>query len=89
MPRSPHKARENSSDIDINSETRLPPSTAYHVNYYQREDLFLKGNSVSGADVNVNVSDQPWGGSLDHGAVDDHPNVRNGVLLPLLAHIAR
>ena len=79
----------NSSDIDISSEDRLPPSTAYHVNYYQREDLFLKGDSVSGADVNVNVGDQPWGGGVDHGSVDDYANVRNGVLLPLLAHIAR
>jgi hypothetical protein len=80
---------DNSSDIDITSETDLPPSTAYHVNYYQRSDLFLRGNSVSGADVNVNVNNTPWGGGLDHGAVDDHPNTRDGILQPLLAHIAR
>jgi cysteine-rich repeat protein len=79
----------NSSDIDITSETSLPPSTAYHVNYYQREDLFIRGNSVSGADVNVNVGNQPWGGGVDHGSCDDYAEVRNGVLLPLLAHIAR
>jgi cysteine-rich repeat protein len=79
----------NSSDIDITSEDRLPPSTAYHVNYYQREDLFIRGDSVSGANVNVNVGDQPWGGGVDHGSCDDYANVRNGVLLPLLAHIAR
>jgi cysteine-rich repeat protein len=79
----------NSSDIDITSETSLPPSTAYHVNYYQRSDLFLRGNSVSGADVNVNVNNTPWGGGLDHGAVDDHPNTRDGILQPLLLHIAR
>jgi len=79
----------NSSDIDISSETSLPPSTAYHVNYYQRSDFFLRGNSVSGADVNVNVNNTPWGGGLDHGEVDDHPNTGDGILQPLLAHIAR
>jgi cysteine-rich repeat protein len=80
---------DNSSDIDITSETDLPPSTAYHVNYYQRSDLFLRGNSVSGANVNVNVNNTPWGGGLDHGAVDDHPNTRDGILQPLLTHIIR
>jgi hypothetical protein len=78
----------NSSDIDISSETRLPPSTAYHVNYYQRNDLFLRGNSVAGANVDVNVSNTPWGSGLVHTSVDDHVNVRSGVLQPLLAHIA-
>jgi hypothetical protein len=81
-------AIRNSSDIDINAETRLPPSTAYHVNYYQRNDFFLRGNAVAGADVNVNVNTTPWGGSLGHTTVDDHPNVRDGVLQPLLTHVA-
>jgi cysteine-rich repeat protein len=79
----------NSSDIDIASETRLPPSTAYHVNYYQRDDFFIRGNSVGGADVNVNVNSTPWGSSLDHGAIDDHVNVRDGVLQPLLVRVPR
>ena len=82
-------AIRNSSDIDIRSETRLPPSTAYHVNYYQRNDLFIRGDSVSGADVDVNVTSTPWGSGLDHGAIDDHPNVRDGVLQPLLARVPR
>jgi len=82
-------AIRNSSDIDIRSETRLPPSTAYHVNYYQRNDLFIRGDSVSGSDVDVNVGSTPWGSGLDHGAIDDHPNVRDGVLQPLLAHVPR
>jgi cysteine-rich repeat protein len=79
----------NSSDIDITSETRLPPSTAYHVNYYQRNDFLLRGNSVPGSNVDVNVSTTPWGSGLVHTSVDDHPNVRDGVLLPLLAHVPR
>lgn len=82
-------AIRNSSDIDINAETRLPPSTAYHVNYYQRNDTFLKGNSVSGADVNVNVNSTDWGAGLGHGSVDDHINTRNGIMLPLIERIAR
>jgi hypothetical protein len=80
---------KNSSDIDVRSEDRLPPSTAYHVNYYQRNDLFLRGNSVGGADVDVNVGSTPWGGGLVHGSVDDHANVRNGVLQPLLLRVPR
>ncbi|MBX3023435.1 hypothetical protein KF840_00855 [bacterium] len=77
----------NSSDIDITSETRLPPTTAYHVNYYQRNDLFLRGNSVPGADVDINAGAQPWGGGLVHTSVDDAPEVRGGVLDGLLAHV--
>jgi hypothetical protein len=82
-------AIENDSDIDLDSERRLPPATAYHVNYYQRSDLFIRGNSVPGADVNVNVNDTPWGGSLNHSGIDDHPNVRSGVLDPLLLLVPR
>lgn len=81
-------AIENDSDFDIQSETRLPPATGYHVNYYQRNDLLIKGNSVPGANVNINANDQPWGGGLDHGAVDDHPNVRSGVLDALLLRVS-
>lgn len=79
---------ENDSDIDIESETRLPPTTAYHVNYYQRNDFFIRGNSVPGANVNVNVNNEPWGGGLDHGGCDDHPNVRSAVLNALIAHVS-
>lgn len=80
---------DNSSDIDVTSETDLPPGTNYHVNYYQRSDLFIRGNSVQGANVNVNVNNTSWGGGLDHGAIDDHPNTKDGILQPLLAHVAR
>ena len=79
----------NSSDIDISSETRLPPSTAYHVNYYQRHDILLRGNSVAGADVDVNVSTSRGAAASSTAASTTTSNVRNGVLLPLLAHIDR
>ena len=80
---------ENDSDIDLNAERRRPPTTGYHVNYYQRQDFFIRGNSVSGADVNINVNNEPWGGSIDHGEIDDNSNVRAGVLNPLLVHVNR
>lgn len=80
---------ENDSDIDLDAERRLPPGTQYHVNYYQRNDFFIRGNSVPGADLNLNVNSTPWGGSLQHTSVDDHPNVRSGVQDPLVARVAR
>jgi hypothetical protein len=80
---------ENDSDFDIQSETRLPPATQYHVNYYQRGDTLLQGNSVSGAAVNVNVNNTPWGPGLRHGDVDDHPNVHSGLRDPLLVRVPR
>jgi cysteine-rich repeat protein len=82
-------AIENDSDIDIESERRLPPGTQYHVNYYQRNDFFIRGNSVSGANVNLNVNSTPWGGDLEHTGVDDHANVRNGVQDPLLLRVTK
>lgn len=85
-------AIENDSDIDIESERRRPRATGYHVNYYERNDFLIKGNSINsggGAEVDVNVNDTPWGGGLGHGEIDDHPNVRSGVLDPLLARVPR
>lgn len=85
-------AIENDSDIDIDSERRRPRATDYHVNYYQRSDFFIKGNSINsggGAEVDVNVNSTPWGGGLDHSPIDDHVNVRSGVLDPLLLRVPR
>lgn len=75
---------KNSSDIDIRSEDRRPPSAEYLVNYYQRNDFFIRGNSVPGADVDINV-----GGGISHSEVDDRPFVRSGVLDPLVARVDR
>lgn len=80
---------ENDSDIDLDSERRLPPGSAYHVNYYQRNDFLIRGDSVAGAAVDVNVSNTPWGGGLVHTSIDDHANVRSGVLDPLLQRVPR
>ena len=82
-------AIENDSDIDIESERRRPIGSAYHVNYYQREDFFIRGNSVPGADVDVNVNSTPWGAGIEHTGVDDLANVRSGIRDPLLLRVPR
>jgi len=82
-------AIENDSDIDIESERRRPIGSAYHVNYYQRADFFIRGNSVPGADVDVNVNATPWGAGVEHTGVDDLANVRSGVRDPLVLWVPR
>ena len=79
---------ENDSDTDLGKETRLPPSTGYHANYYQRcTPFFLCGDSVSGANVDLNVSTTPWGANLDHFTIDDAPEVLNGIRDQLLMEV--
>jgi hypothetical protein len=82
---------ENDSDFDLDSERRRPLGSAYHVNYYQRSDFLIRGNSITtgGAEVDINVTSTPWGGSLVHTSIDDHVNVRSGVLDPLLLRVPR
>jgi len=72
-------AIENDSDFDTDSEVRLPPSTAYHMNYFQTVDLLLVGGAVPGANENLNVNTTQWGQNLNHGAIDNDPNVINAV----------
>ncbi len=82
---------DNDSDFDIDPETALPPSTAYHANYYQHPGcgLFqLCGGPIAGADLNVNVTATPWGAGLDHFTIDDAPEVLQGILELLIAHVA-
>src|SRR5262249_34282686 len=81
---------QNDSDIDIDPETALPPSTRYHANYYEHPGwgfLQLCGAPVPGADLNVNVTTTPWGSSLTHFTIDDAPQVLQGVLDLLVAHV--
>lgn len=73
-------AIDNESDVSTDSETGLPPSTAYHVNYYQTSDWPLRGGLVFGADENLDVNTTPWGQNLDHGAIDNDTNVINTVV---------
>src|SRR5690606_38516941 len=79
----------NNVDINPFAETRLPPTTAYHVNYYQTNEFLIQGDDVPGADLNLNVNSTPWGADLEHSGIDDHPNVRAGIFDPLVARVAR
>ncbi len=75
---------ENDSDIDLEWESRLPPTTQYHVNYYQRNFIPM-GTSVSGANVNINLSSS----GVQHGEIDDRSDVRSGVQQALVQHVPR
>jgi hypothetical protein len=72
-------AIENDSDFDTDSEIRLPPSTTYHMNYYQTNDSLLVGGPVIGANENLNVNTTQWGQNLNHGSIDNDPTVINAV----------
>lgn len=83
---------ENDSDIDLGTETALPPSSGFHANYYERFNcgfLRLCGGPVAGADLNVNVTETPWGAALTHFTIDDAQNVREGIRDELLTRVPR
>jgi hypothetical protein len=81
---------DNDSDIDIDTETALPPSTIYHASYYEHPGcgfLQLCGGPITGANLNVNVTATPWGSALTHYTIDDAPQVLQGVLDLLVTHV--
>jgi hypothetical protein len=76
----------NNSDIDIATETQLPP-TNYHANYYEHPGcgfLQLCGGPITGADLNMNL-----GSTYTHYQIDDAPEVTSDLLNRLVAHVAR
>ncbi len=81
---------ENDSNFDLNSETRLPPTSAFHVNLYQSNFLSFPiwGDSVPGADIDLHVTLQPWGSSLTHSTMPLHSNVQALVVDPLMAMVS-
>jgi hypothetical protein len=82
---------DNDSDFDIDPETALPPSTGYHANWYEHPGcgfLQLCGAPVPGANLNVNVTAQPWGSSLTHFTIDDAPEVLQALLDLVILHVA-
>jgi hypothetical protein len=82
---------DNDSDIDIDPETALPPTTAFHANYYEHPGcgfLQLCGAPVAGANINVNVTATPWGSSLTHFTIDDAPEVLQALLDLVTIHVA-
>jgi hypothetical protein len=82
---------DNDSDIDVGTEEELPPSTAYHANYYQNPGcgfFSLCGGPIPGADFDLDVTTTPWGAGLGHFTIDDHPNVKTGVMDQLIQQVA-
>jgi hypothetical protein len=64
-------------------ETRRPPGSNYHANYWQPHPTGVLGlhgaPTVPAADYPLNVRTTPWGATLDHITIDDHVNVITGV----------
>jgi hypothetical protein len=83
-------AIENDSTVDLDSEVRLPPASAYHVNYYQWFGFIPPwGDFVPGADVNVNTTSTLWGLLLTHIFFMNSTNVMNGIYDPLVIRVPR
>jgi len=58
------------------AETRRPPSSQFHVNYYQQigtpnEFINIHGNTVQGANFELDVNTTLWGSLIDHYTIDD------------------
>jgi hypothetical protein len=83
-------AIDNTSDLDIATETELPPSTAHHINYYENPGcgfFALCGGPIAGAALNLNVTTTPWGNALTHFTIDDAPEVRSGIRDSLIQQV--
>lgn len=73
-----------SKDAGTAPEIRLPPGSQFHVNLWQPVAWQtprgpVNGAPVPGSAIDINVNAPPpggWGLSLDHGTIDDHPQVR-------------
>ena len=68
-------------------ERERPPGTDFHANYYQPNGAFeLGGGPIDppGANFEVDVSTTQWGISLEHHNMDDHINIRNGIIDQLI-----
>jgi len=63
-------------------ETRRPPGSLYHANFYQTvgsgDALGLVGCPVPTANYEIWVTPRPWGAGLLHYTIDDSVNVRIG-----------
>ena len=83
---------DNRSDIDLATESDLPPSTLFHANYYENPGcgfFQLCGGPIAGADINLNVTATPWGATLDHFQVDDAPEVTSAIRDHILGVVPR
>lgn len=63
------------------AETRRPPGTEYHANYFQDEPFHLTrnpthGNHVPGADISLQVIYE----GLTHGNIDDDETLKTAII---------
>ena len=86
---------QNDSDIDLDRELRLPPTSAYHANHYQRgtfADFFLDGGPISGSNPipsGLDVETTPWGVGATHFLVDDYVQVLDFISANLTSRVNR
>jgi len=81
---------DNDSDIDIGTETGLPPATGYHANYYENPGcgfFALCGGPIAGADFDLDVTSTPWGSGLSHFTIDDAAEVTTGLIDQLASQV--
>jgi hypothetical protein len=73
-------------------EVRYPPSSLYHWNYYQRQsrldNLWLRGDSVTGSAVNQNVNNTAWGANLTHTTIDSDLTVQKDLHSAIRTHVS-
>ncbi len=61
------------------AETRLPPGSQYHVNYYQTNNS-PQGAAVGGQVFGLDVTLTAWGAALEHTTIDNNLTVRTRIL---------
>ena len=82
---------DNDSDIDIGTETALPPSSGYHANYYENPGcgfFALCGGPIAGADFDLDVNTTVWGAGLGHFTIDDATEVTTGLIDQLMLQVS-
>ncbi|MEO2169018.1 MAG: hypothetical protein ABGY42_13030 [bacterium] len=82
----------NATDFTTLAEDRLPPGSAYHVNFYQTNfftPLWIWGTSIPGSVVDVNVNNTSWGGGALHINITQVEEVQLGILMPLTTEVTR
>ncbi|MDA3800496.1 MAG: hypothetical protein PF692_15665 [Kiritimatiellae bacterium] len=68
-------AIENDSEIDVNAETKYPPSSEYHVNFWQTAVTGLSGDATDPPGQNLGWNVDIPTPSVTHGTIDDYPIV--------------
>jgi len=79
--------QHDSGTFDPFAETRYPPGSICHWNYYQRH-LPLRGDVVAGAFVNFDVNAATWGVSLTHTSIDASSNVQSDLISAIKTYVS-